>query len=271
MKHIRTLFSLSSITLSCLCGLFSTGTASTFKTLHLPNADGEVGALKVFRYGPDLEDGSLPAVLLFHGGSWQKGGPGQLSPYAAEFADAGYVAYSAEYRLVGKNTDTVKDCVADAEAVYQWLLEHAEAEGIDVDRMFIGGASAGGHVALCVFLKPNADGDCRFKGYIGYNPVVTTASERFQSLFEGFGTLYDPMTQLTAQASPIIIFHGSNDPVVPIDSVRAFQQKAASLGVACEVEVFEGESHGFFNKNRASPEIRERLRAEAVEFLNGHL
>ncbi|WP_308985152.1 alpha/beta hydrolase [Thalassobacterium sedimentorum] len=238
--------------------------------MHVPNADGEVGALQVLRYGPEHENGLLPAVLLFHGGSWQKGGPRQLSPYATEFADAGYVAYSAEYRLLGKNTDSVEDCVADAEAVYQWLVEHAEEEGIDVSRMFVGGASAGGHLALCVFLKLNEVGACRFQGYIGYNPVVTTQSERFESLFEDFGVKYDPIAKLSNSAAPMLILHGSEDPVVPMDSVRSFQRKAEAFGVSCKLEVFDGETHGFFNQNRASAEVRERLEAVALEFLSAH-
>ena len=191
-----------------------------------------------------------------------------MAPYAKEFAEAGYVAYSAEYRLVSKNTDTVADCVADAEAVYQWLVDHADEQGIDPERVFIGGASAGGHIALCVFLRPGPDEKSRFKGYIGYNPVVTTELERFAAIFEDVGSTLDPMEQIGEGTSPLLIFHGSRDPIVPIESVVAFQEAASALGVTCRVEVFEGESHGFFNKNRATPEIRERLRREALGFLD---
>lgn len=252
----------------CFWGLAAEAKSNGVQRLNVPDASGEGTVLQVLRFQPDTAANTpRPAVLLFHGGSWRKGGPWQMAPYASEFADAGYVAYSAEYRLVGKNTDTVTDCVADAEAVYQWLVDHSEEQGIDPEQIFIGGASAGGHIALCVFLRKSSNGEPRFKGYIGYNPVVTTELDRFEPIFRDVGPSLNPMKQITEAAAPLLIFHGSRDPIVPIESVMDFQELAGKLGVHCRVEVFEGESHGFFNKNRASLEIRERLREEALAFI----
>ncbi len=271
MKQTGTLFFTMTLTLSSFLGLGASVEASTFKEFHVPDASGAEAALKVFRWVPDGYDPgkeSRPAVLLFHGGGWKNGGPGQMSHFASEFADAGYVAYSASYRLVGTTGETVADCVADAEAVYQWLLDNAAMEGIDSQRMFVGGASAGGHLALCLFLRPDGEGESRFQGYLGYNPVVTSQSERFEAIFEGFGTRFDPVELLSDSAAPMLIFHGHRDTVVPIETVQALQSRAETLDVRCALEVFEGVGHGFFNKNRASPEIRERLRSEAIHFLN---
>lgn len=222
--------------------------------------------LELYQFS-DNSNTPQPAVLLFHGGSWVKGTPAQLFRICSGLAEQGFTVFSAEYRLIGKNTDTVEDCVADVRTMYKWVEAHANELGVDASQLFVGGASAGGHLALCLITLPIEGATHAPQGYIGYNPVVTTTDERFVKTFKDKVNDYDPMQHLSASMPPMIIFHGDSDTVVPIETVQAFAQQSSKLGVPCTIEVFPDCGHGFFNYSRATPEQLERLKAQAGRFL----
>ena len=62
------------------------------------------------------------------------------------------VAAAASNRLVGKGTDSVVDCVADAQCAVGWLRARSD---VDPGRVAAGGHSAGGQLALTVALLPD--------------------------------------------------------------------------------------------------------------------
>ena len=101
---------------------------------------------------PDQEEAKLkqrPCLLLIHGGGWTAGEPRRQYPIANHYAKLGVVAISLEYRLLGdKKGNTVFDCVKDGRSAVRFLRSHAAELGIDPNRIAVGGASAGGHVAL---------------------------------------------------------------------------------------------------------------------------
>ncbi|MDG1943042.1 MAG: alpha/beta hydrolase fold domain-containing protein, partial [Halioglobus sp.] len=66
-------------------------------------------------------NGALPAILFFHGGAWTAGSPIQFYPWAKHYAELGWVAVSAEYRLNGRDGTNAFDAVADARAAYLFL------------------------------------------------------------------------------------------------------------------------------------------------------
>jgi acetyl esterase len=208
-----------------------------------------------------------PALLLFHGGSWVKGSPSQLFRICSGLAEQGFTAFSAEYRLIGTNAATIADCVADVRTVYKWVEAHANELEIDASRLFVGGASAGGHLALCLVTLPIEGAQHPPKGFIGYNPVVSTTDERFAETFKDQVDQYDPVQHLSASMPPMLIFHGDSDTVVPIETVRTFARRAQDLGVSCTVETFPDCGHGFFNYSRITPEQMQRLKTQAGSFL----
>jgi acetyl esterase/lipase len=105
----------------------------------------------------------LPAVVHYHGGGWRTGersslGPGVdgfgLSPIE-ELAGAGFVVASADYRLT--DTATFPAQLLDAKAAVRWLRAHAADYGVDPDRIYAWGDSAGGHLASLLGLAAQAE------------------------------------------------------------------------------------------------------------------
>ena len=88
------------------------------------------------------------AVLVdIHGGFYVAGRRENNRPFASVFLREGYDVVLLEYRLNDGKRD-VADELADCAAGLDYLANHAEELGLNKDRMFLTGDSAGGHLAL---------------------------------------------------------------------------------------------------------------------------
>ena len=101
----------------------------------------------------DLPEKKKPAIIFVHGGGFS-GGDKQQSMYikmCREFAKAGYVSFSVNYRLSshGKITFPIlENARCDALAAFRWILAHSDEYGIDPSKMLIAGDSAGGGIVV---------------------------------------------------------------------------------------------------------------------------
>ena len=88
------------------------------------------------------------AVLVdIHGGFYVAGQRENNRAFASVFLRAGYDVVLLEYRLNDGQRD-VSDELADCAAALDYLAVHAGELGLNKDRMFLTGDSAGGHLAL---------------------------------------------------------------------------------------------------------------------------
>jgi arylformamidase len=106
-------------------------------------------------YGPDAaervdvffaERPNAPAFLFLHGGYWMSRDKADFSFLARPFVAAGVTAVLANYALAPRVT--VAEIVRQARAAAAWLWREAPRLGIDPQRIFAGGHSAGGHLTL---------------------------------------------------------------------------------------------------------------------------
>ena len=57
-------------------------------------------------------------------------------------------------------------------------------------------------------------------------------------------------------ATPLLVFHGDSDPVVPVEQSRAFVESCRRAGGRVELVVYEGEGHGFRKPDNQLDEYR---------------
>jgi len=94
------------------------------------------------------EDNRRDAVLIdIHGGFYIAGQKEGNRDFASVFLGEGFDVVLVEYRLNDGVRD-VSDELADCAAALDYLTVHAEELGLNKDRMFLTGDSAGGHLAL---------------------------------------------------------------------------------------------------------------------------
>jgi acetyl esterase len=120
----------------------------TVENTVIPGPEG-APEIPVRIYRPQNPSSPSPAIVYFHGGAFVIG-----DYYTEEHrclrlaADGGCLVVSVDYRLAPENPFPagVEDCYS----ALVWVGAHARDLGIDVDRIGVGGSSAGGALAAAV-------------------------------------------------------------------------------------------------------------------------
>ncbi|GAH69662.1 unnamed protein product, partial [marine sediment metagenome] len=214
--------------------------------------------------GLDQSD-KRPAIVFFFGGGWVSGSPGQFFPHCQYLASRGMVAISAEYRVKNRHGTTPLECVADGKSAVRWVRTHAGELGVDPDRIAAGGGSAGGHVAASAGIVQGLDEEHEDasvssvpNALVLFNPVVdlSVVADRFGER----GLAISPVRHVREDLPPTIIFHGTADQLVPIESVERFCEKMTEAGNRCELVKFEGRPHAFFNYGTSKEDYADTVR-----------
>jgi len=115
--------------------------------------DTDAGRIRLFGYR--LEDKEkLPLYVNLHGGGFILGCPEMDDPYMPRVAsEAGVKILNVDYRLAPEFP--FPQGVEDVYAVIKYAQEHADELGVDLDRIAVGGHSAGGNItaAICLMNK----------------------------------------------------------------------------------------------------------------------
>ncbi len=172
-----------------------------------------------------------PVFLAIHGGGWSGGTARKSYSLADYFSRLGMVGVSLEYRLVDHRAGTtVFDCVRDGRSAVRYLRHHAEALGIDPNRMVVSGSSAGGHVAVGTALFDGVDDvdddpsiACRPDVLVLYYPVIDTSVHGYgQKKIGPRWREISPVHHVKSGLPPTILFHGTADTVTPAYSPETF-------------------------------------------------
>jgi acetyl esterase len=238
-------------------------TGYTERTETFAAADGTPLPLHVFT--PQGE--ARAALLLFHGGGWMIGSPAMLFPQAKALAQAGVLTASAGYRLVGAGADSPLDCMADAENADRLFRTIAADAGLA--SIGVGGGSAGGQLALSLAASPAR----HYDSLVLFNPALDACCEGaavadLLKIPPQQARAFSPLHHVRPGMPPTIMFHGTDDQIVPITLAQRFRRLMTDTGTACELVEFPGAGHGFFNHdpngNHAYDTVLERTRAHLL-------
>lgn len=221
------------------------------------NEAGENIDLQLHIFTPEEHQKSdkRPAIVFFFGGGWIGGSPNQFYPHCAYLASRGMVAISAEYRVKSRHSTSPKACVKDGKSAVRWIRAHADELGIDPDQLVAGGGSAGGHVAAATatVTKFDEDGEdvsvsCRPNALVLFNPVYDNSAEGYgYDRVAEYWQDISPMHNIDSDTPPTIVFLGTQDKLIPVSTAEKYKQLMAEQGGRCDLHVYEGEAHGFFN------------------------
>ncbi len=250
---------------------------------------GPAGQIAVRVYRPP-DRGALPVLVYLHGGGWVIGNLETVDvPVRALVNRAGCVAVSVDYRLAPEHKfpTPLEDCYAAT----RWVAENANALGVDLDRIAIGGDSAGGNLAAAVALAMRDRGGPRLAFQLLIYPVtdfnLDSGSYRAngdgylltRSGMEWFWShyLHSPADGERPYASPLraadlhglppaLVITAEFDPLR--DEGEAYAGRLAGSGVPVTLKRYDGMIHGFFQLGgmlsqgrRAVDDVAAALRA----------
>ena len=201
---------------------------------------------------------SRPAIVFFHGGSWVSGLPHQFDEQSKYLITRGIVCIQPAYRLLDREDAKQPPdiCIQDAKSAMRWVRSHAKDLGIDPNRVAAGGGSAGGHLAAFVGLADGIDDpqddktvSAKANALVLFNPVFDNGPEG------GWGTSrvgdrfkeLSPAHNISPDDPPTAIFIGRNDRLIPTATVERFAANMKEAGVRCDLHIYDGQGHGFFN------------------------
>lgn len=234
-------------------------------------------ALRLWIFEPDGHGVSnrRPAAVFFFGGGWRTGSPGQFERQAKALRDRGMVGIVADYRVSSRHGTRPWHAVEDAHDALRWVASHAAELGIDPERIAAAGGSAGGHLAAATasLADPEVPDEApvRPNALILFNPAVVLADvegvfdapEQLAARLERPLESMSPYHHLAAGHPPTLVLHGIADAVVPADTAVAYCERIASLAGDCEIVLYGGAPHGFFNR---APHF-ERTLGQMMRFL----
>jgi acetyl esterase/lipase len=260
---------LSSICFALNIQGFAPDTTVTYKTV------GDIQLkLHVFYPSDWSQTDKRPAAIFFFGGGWISGSPSQFFPHCEYFASRGMVAISAEYRVKKTHGTSPIECVKDGKSAIRWLRQHAGELGVDPNMIVAGGGSAGGHVAAAAATLTQYDED---DDHLSVSPIPN-ALILFNPVFDngpeggwGYDRVRDywqdisPAHNIKENMPPTAIFLGTKDKLIPVSTAQGFKKKMEQLNRRCDLFLYEGQDHGFFNYT--NPEYYQKTITAADQFL----
>ncbi len=212
-----------------------------------------------------------PAVLLVHGGGWNKEERrSDMTGIAKDLAKRGYLVMNTTYRLTPKWTFPAQK--EDMDLAIRHLRENAKSYNIDPERIGTFGYSAGGHLSALAGLDPKNQVKVIVAGGapadLAFWPDGKLSGLLMGGPLKGKEAAYreaSPVSHVTRNSPPVFIYHGSKDTLVPVEHPKAFIDVLEKNDVEHEVYWVEGRSHiltHLFSAN-AVP--------QAIDFLDKHL
>ncbi|MFD2023912.1 alpha/beta hydrolase [Promicromonospora aerolata] len=170
---------------------------------------------------------SGPVFVHFHGGHFVSGAKDRESLHLLyQLAAHGWTCVSANYRLAPRAA--FPDHVVDAKRVLHWVRTQGPERGLGAGPVFVGGSSAGAHIATCTALTAGdpalqpgfEEADTSVAGVVGmygyYGPVTEDPGS-------------SPAASVHAGAPPAYLTHGTRDTVAPIEWAREFKDRLAAV------------------------------------------
>lgn len=210
-------------------------------------------------YRPSVQVGTepLPSMVFFFGGGWTNGSTAQFRPHAEYFSSRGLVCILVDYRVSSRHQTTPFEALMDAKSAMRFIRKNAGILKIDPEKIIGAGGSAGGHLAAGTALISSFDDptddlsiSCKPNALVLFNPVIDNGPGGYG--FERIGSKYkefSPLHNIESGAPPTIIFLGTKDNLIPVETMSYYQTVMKRVGSTCELHLYEDQIHGFFNYN----------------------
>lgn len=230
--------------------------------------DGKTLALDLY-----VPDGvaNPPLLVWTHGGAWRSG---SKSSVPKGLVSAGFAVASLDFRM--STEARFPAMIHDIKGAVRFLRASAARYGYRPDRIAIGGDSSGGHLAALVGVTAGVkDLEGTVGGHLDQSSAVQAILDFYgasnlttilaQSTPFGLGVrkpaldlllgaqpedtpalarLASPVFHVDRADPPLLLFHGDQDPQMPINQSHELQGAYEKLGLDVSLVVVHGSAHG---------------------------
>lgn len=248
------------------------------------------GKLRLRTYTPKTPLSTSRNILLYlHGGGWTINSPENCERFCRDFAvENDAIVVAPDYRLAPEHPYPAAN--DDAKAAYLWTVEHARLVGGSPEKIYIGGDSAGGHLAFVTAIELRDDDAVKTqpRGLIAFYPAIDlehTDTESYKYFGENFALngglmkLYIEAYAPTPRAKESASLARANLAGLPRSLVlvsecdilrseaEAFAERLAADGVKTRCVRLEGATHIYITQKGMDNAYSAALH-EASEFVS---
>ena len=160
---------------------------------------------------------------------------------------------------------TPRDALIDAKSAMRWIRQHAQSLRINTNKIVAAGGSVGGQLAVSTAVnndinspKDNLSISSKPNALLLFNPVIDNGPGGFgYSRIHGYWKSFSPMENVHYPMPPTLILIGNHDHLIPLTTIKKFTEKIRKTGARCDLNIFKGAKHGFFNKKHFIEETTE--------------
>jgi arylformamidase len=162
-----------------------------------------------------------PIQVFFHGGYWQAMDKRVFHFIAEGFIDWGATMIFINYPLAPQAT--MDEIIQSCRQAIVWLVRHGADYGANIDRLYISGHSAGGHIAAMLMttawpeLDPTLPADpikgaCAISGLFNLTPIQLCYLNSVLGLDEAMTRRNSPVGLNPTCPNPLIVTVGEREP-----------------------------------------------------------
>ncbi len=235
--------------------------------------------LSIFQPAGHQADQPKPCIVFYHGGGFNVGSPANFYAQSQYLASRGLVAICVEYRIRSRHGTTQREAIMDAFSSMRWVKQHTDELGIDPNRIAVAGGSAGGFLASAVTTlngldEPGEDTSTstRVNALILFNSAIDRGpgSRGFAKVQASMGDQWktiSPLHNLYEGFPPTIHFLGKADKNITVASAEKMKVEIEKIGGRCDLHLYEGQEHGFFNYGKANNKYYTQTLIETDKFI----
>lgn len=230
-------------------------------------------ALDIFGAGESLR----PAFIFIHGGYWRAHSKQDSAFMASAMARQGVVTVSLDYTLI-PHAD-LQEIVRQVRRAVAWCYQAGANFGIDPHRLYVGGSSAGGHLAAMTvtgdwhagFGVPDTvvKGAVPVSGLFDLDPISRCYANEWVKLTPASARELSPVNAIAAPGCRLLIAYADAEPQGFKTQSQHFHAAWTQAGNAAELLEVPHRNHFDVILDLADPE--SRLFRGALELIEGSI
>jgi acetyl esterase/lipase len=198
----------------------------------------------------------FPVLFYIHGGGWRNGSKNSFGRHGQTFARNGIGCVAINYRLSPAVTHPAH--IEDVARAFAWTVSHIGKHGGNAAQLFVGGHSAGGHLAALLasdesHLKKHKLTSANIKGVIPISGVFRVGGRRMSRIFgdEESSKQASPLTHVRAKLPPMLILYADKELGGLGKQAEAFAAALKKVKCPARVLMIADRSHGSIMGNIA--------------------
>lgn len=198
-----------------------------------------------------FEKSPAPVFVFIHGGYWRAQSKESACFMASALKEQGIALCTIEYTLMPETS--LSEIVREVRAAIAWLYKHGTTYGLDTERIFVGGSSAGGHLASMLAaegwqarydLPENViKGVLSISGLYEISPLCYTHINDWLRMHPDYTESVSPLWNLPRAGLPLHLVVGEFEPLGFKRQMEVYAKYCMDKGVKLSKETVKSKNH----------------------------